>query len=172
MTGYAIHSPQQSNSATVIKPLLFANDLLVKNSRSKVFTAVNTQAMQSAVEFEKIQQLMNSFKTAMYGLDMMEADALYATREQQAQQAEDLSLLVSFSTTLMESGEKLAKSNQARGASESEVLVFRDVYNKFSAFYARLQEVHQLIDHLASTPDPDEDSPEFGQFLITLGETC
>lgn len=166
MVAQAVYASVQDSAASLMQPLHDASKILARNVRN----AKNSSSNLNPSEKLKISA---SFKKAMDGLEKAEANALYFNREELQTRLQSLNLVMMMASTIKNMGEPLvAKARAQRPAHAKSASKIEEIHSMFVRFHKKLSEVIELVDHLANTPDPDEDSDEFAEFLISLSRTA
>ncbi|MDF7810945.1 hypothetical protein [Hymenobacter sp. YC55] len=166
MIAQAVYAPSHDNAASLMQPLREASQVLVKSSRA------NSKGKPSNSTFNTGEQtqLLASIKKAIEALDEMESDALYSTNEELVIQLDKLLVVRDIAETVLNLGKSgVAKAKARRPAHAKNLSEVELVYRSFNRFYKRLSELTDLVNHLVTTPDADEESPEYAEFLVALG---
>jgi hypothetical protein len=170
MVAKAVYSSYQDNAANLMRPLREASELLVENSRAQKARRLNNKSQQPAFNPEKRQKLVEGFAGAMRALDSAEEAVLYYTQEELDKRLEELTLVMNVAGTLKNLGEALLLKTQMQSTTPAKPSMVEEVHKMFTRFFERLSEVVELVHHLATTPEPDEDSAEFAAFLGNLSK--
>jgi hypothetical protein len=166
MVAQAMYASVQDNAASLMQPLHEASQVLARNIRHAKNGSSN---LNSA---EKLR-IATSFKKAMDGLEKAESNALYYNSEQLQERLQSLNLVMIMASTVKNMGEPLvAKARAQRPAYAKAPSRIEEIHSMFVKFHKKLREVIELVDHLANTPDPDEDSDEFAEFLVSLSRNA
>jgi hypothetical protein len=117
---------------------------------------------------DELRHVVNLYQVATRSIEAIEDSLLELSKAELADMLIQMETLVNVSQTIKMLADAALKAPTTEP--DTRALQFgRQLGSVFISFHERLTETADLVRHLAQAPAIDEDSPEFGEFLVRIG---
>jgi hypothetical protein len=154
----AVYAPAQDNASSLMQAMHQVSDVMKKSS---------VKGKQVLITPAQRAKLAATFKVAMHDLDVWQDDLVSQNTEFLLVELATLERLEADAAPVRKEG--IAVITKARQRHSINVAALEEAHKSFMSFYKRVVELRDFAKKLATTPDPDESSPEFADFLQELG---